>query len=625
MKWYSPFFCLLLFTACTNRSSIRYEHKRDSLWMVANDTILAERVRIEALAEMMELSKAHQDDSDSMLYVVASERYSRRCALEPGRYREWLAEFGKEVRGMGNTRYTSYFEAIYEAADGTPPTQYRLFDRLCREAEAAKDTAYVVYGRLRMAALENEAGDYSGSEETVTAALRYLNPQKNADAPYLESAFDLLGESYLSRDDFKKAMDYFSRALQFSTTFQRRLTHENNVAFTEIRMKDYDRAVRRLAHCLADNETKKYPREQARLLKNLGYAMFRLDPGKGEDQMLEALDIREKNGLVTDLPSSYMDLAEFHQIRRPELSVQYAKKADDVAAELQQIDDRLEALRFLAKQSAGNEALAYYRTLTELDDSIRTQRRKARNEFAHIRYEKSLAERRSERLAQEKTRQKWIAVAWASLAFSLLTVGVFIFYRFRKQRQLEAYQTETRLSRRLHDEVAGDLSKMMAFAETADLANDHNREKLLSGLDTVYGRTRDIAHSNADIATGDGFPGELRELMEVFQGQSQMIIVGFDAVPWTRLSAAKQIVVYRVIQELLTNMRKHSDAELVTLRFGLENRSLSVHYGDNGTQKGTRRPNGLRNVENRIRVVKGRFTFGFEDGKGFRASFTIPL
>ncbi|UMY65281.1 MULTISPECIES: hypothetical protein [unclassified Flavobacterium] len=623
MKWYSPFFCVLFVWACRDRDHAAYEHTRDSLWTVANDTLRPKQQRWASLNRLRALTQQQQDDS--ALFVVASERYAQSYDRDPAQYERWLAEFRSDIRRMNNPRFTSYFNAMYDAGNQSPASVYRLYDRLCRQAEAAHDTAYIVYGRLQMATLENEAGDYSGSEETVTGTLPLLDEKDPADAASFESAYDLLGESYLSRDDLRKALHYFEASLRFATTFDRRLTHENNVAFAHIRLKEYDKAIQRLQRCLHDPKTKRYPREQARLLKNLGYARFCANATQGEADMLAALDLREKNGLSEELASSYMDLAECYQTKNQAQSREFARKAYAVSTRLQRPDDRLEALRFLGRLSSGHEALGYYRTLTKVDDSIRGLRRSARNEFAHIRYEKSRVERKNEQLAQEKRRQKWIGIAWASFALSLLTVGIFLFYRFKKQKQLEAYQAETRLSRRLHDEVAGDLSKMMAFAETADLANDHNREKLLSGLDTVYGRTRDIAHSNADIATGDSFPGELRELMEVFQGQSQMIIVGFDAVPWNRLSAAKQIVVYRVIQELLTNMRKHSDAQLVTLRFGLENRSLSVHYGDNGTQKGTRRPNGLRNVENRIRVVKGRFTFGFEDGKGFRASFTIPL
>ncbi len=623
MKWYSPFFCALFVWACSDRHEVAYERSRDSLWTVANDTVRPKQQRWASLNRLRTLTQRHQDDS--ALFIVASERYAWLYRQDSTRDKQWLAEFRSDIRRMNNPRFTSYFNAIYDAGNQSHSSVYRLFDRLCRQAEAAHDTAYIVFGRLQMAILENEAGDYSGSEETVTGTLPLLDEKDPTDASSFESAYDLLGESYLSRDDLQKALHYFEASLRFATTFDRRLTHENNVAFAHIRLKEYDKAIQRLERCLNDPKTKRYPREQARLRKNLGYARFCANATQGEADMLAALDLREKNGLSDDLSSSYMDLAEFYQTKNQAQSMQYARKAYVVSTSRQHPDDRLEALRFLGRLSSGTEALGYYRTLTKVDDSIRGLRRRARNEFAHIRYEKSRVERKNEQLAQEKRRQKWIGIAWASFALSLLTVGIFLFYRFKKQKQLEAYQTETRLSRRIHDEVAGDLSKMMAFAETANLSDDSNREKLLSGLDTVYGRTRDIAHSNADIATGDAFATDLRELMEAFQGQSQIIVVGFEAVPWARLSAAKQVAVYRAIQELLTNMRKHSDAQFVTLRFGVETGRLSVQYVDNGTQSQTRRPNGLRNVENRIRVVKGRFKFEFEDGKGFRASFTIPL
>jgi len=621
MKWYSPFFCCILLVACTGRTTVDYNRTRDSLWTVANDTVRAERVRIEALTQMLALAKSHHDDS--IRYVVASGRYALSYAGNP---EEALSVFRAEVRQMDNPRYTSYFNAVYDSYSKDAPARYLAYSRMYQMAEQARDTSYMVYGRLQLATLENEAGDYSGCEENVTRALRLLDEKKPADAGSLESAYDLLGESYLSRDDLQKALFYFGKGLRFSTTFERRLTHENNVAFAHIRLKEYQKAIKRLAGCLGHPATQKYPRDRARLLKNIGYARFCANANQGEAEMKEALAIREQQRYASDLPSSYLDLAEFYVGKDRSRSRNYAEQAYKVATTEKQADDRVEALRFLTRVTDGAAALHAYRTLTVLDDSLRTLRRKARNEFAHIRYEKSQVERRNQQLAHEKQRQKWIALAWAAFALAVAAVGSFLVYRFRKQKQIEAYQTETRLSRRIHDEVAGDLSKMMAFAETADLAHEANREKLLSGLDTVYGRTRDIAHANADIATGDGFAANLRELMEVFQGQARIITVGFEAIPWSKLSVPQQVTVYRVVQEMLTNMRKHSDADLVTLRFAVEKRALTVDYIDNGSRKGEETgQNGLRNAENRITAVKGHFTFGFEDGKGFRASFTIPL
>jgi signal transduction histidine kinase len=95
----------------------------------------------------------------------------------------------------------------------------------------------------------------------------------------------------------------------------------------------------------------------------------------------------------------------------------------------------------------------------------------------------------------------------------------------------------------------------------------------------------------------------------------------------TTLESNKKIIVYRVLQELLVNMKKHSRCSLVVITFKKNKNKLQIDYSDNGVgasldKKNSR--NGLQNVENRILSIKGNITFDTNTGKGFKTSLSIP-
>ncbi len=169
----------------------------------------------------------------------------------------------------------------------------------------------------------------------------------------------------------------------------------------------------------------------------------------------------------------------------------------------------------------------------------------------------------------------------------------------------------------------------MSFASVRDLSEEGNKGKLLDDLENIYRRTRSVSNENSLIDTGPHFEKQLKELLSGFNdGKTNVLQQGIDAMGWMDLNEATKVTVYRVIQELLTNMKKHSECNRAIFVFGRVARALEITYSDDGVgmpageQKAR---NGLQNVENRIHALNGTFTFENESGKGFRFSFTIPI
>jgi len=105
-----------------------------------------------------------------------------------------------------------------------------------------------------------------------------------------------------------------------------------------------------------------------------------------------------------------------------------------------------------------------------------------------------------------------------------------------------------------------------------------------------------------------------------------VLLKRYDIEIWKGISSHIKVTVYRVLQELLTNMKKHSNAGLVVVSIERKNKQLFIQYIDNGkgfTEKISK--NGLLNAENRIRAIKGKLTFDTELHKGCKFSINVPV
>jgi signal transduction histidine kinase len=99
-------------------------------------------------------------------------------------------------------------------------------------------------------------------------------------------------------------------------------------------------------------------------------------------------------------------------------------------------------------------------------------------------------------------------------------------------------------------------------------------------------------------------------------------------------SPRAHILLYRIFQEVLTNIGKHSEASQVTISIRRQNGGISFLIADNGkgfniekvtTRDISEKGLGLVTLSERIRMLGGSAHIRSEEGKGTRISFTIPI
>jgi signal transduction histidine kinase len=319
-----------------------------------------------------------------------------------------------------------------------------------------------------------------------------------------------------------------------------------------------------------------------------------------------------------------MHLSEYYQTSESKVAEDFALLAYETSKRVSSPDDQLEALKWLIKNSTPNLAKDYSKSYFKLNESIIASRMKAKNQFAKIKYD-------SKKATQEviKYKNQNLFLVALLLFFLLVVVLLYFLYQSSTKRKLlkSAYQTETRISKRIHDELANDVFNVMTFTQTKDLQNSNNKESLLDTLENIYQKSRDLSKENSNIRTDENFEVDLFHLLQTFSNDQVSVIVQTkNDILWLKLVPEKKIALYRVLQELLINTKKHSQASIVVIAFQNLSKTIQIDYTDNGlgVDITTSKKTGLQNAEIRISAIQGTLTFDTQTNKGFKAKLIIP-
>jgi two-component system sensor histidine kinase UhpB len=95
-----------------------------------------------------------------------------------------------------------------------------------------------------------------------------------------------------------------------------------------------------------------------------------------------------------------------------------------------------------------------------------------------------------------------------------------------------------------------------------------------------------------------------------------------------RLSESQELVVYRIAQEVLTNVARHAKAEHAQLRLGRRQGHAVLIVRDDGCGLETRAAlssHGIRGMRERAMLIGAQLAIGPAPGRGTEVKLTIPL
>lgn len=489
---------------------------------------------------------------------------------------------------------------------------------------------------INMAIIQSNEGDYFGSEKSAIDALTYL---KNVnDSSYLFSTYNALAISSGMRKNYNEEQYWYTKAGDISNDEQQKIVLQSNRAVSYRDAKNYKQSLNLFNEIKDHPQIKKDPLFRARIIDNMAYTKWLQDPKENVlEDYLQALAIRKDIDSKRGMISSYLHLTEYYYLSDNSEATNYAKKMLEQAHHIKSPDDELIALELLIKLNQDKSVKDYAVNYIDLNDSLQSARALSVHQYAKIRFDSDKIREENQNLnlikaekELELERSNKRGIIAISLLGFIIVLAISYHYYMRNKREQDKraiiYQTEVKIAQQLHDELANDLYSTLTLVEASKSTMDTiTQQKLIQNIEHIYSQTRSISRQNNQVDVVN-FATDLNLMLASYQNERTTILSkGLSPYNWVNLTDDKKIILYRVLQELMINMKKHSHSTFVILSFTEKNKGIEIVYKDNGIGLGeikTKRKNGLVNVENRIYSIAGKLTF--ESEKGVKVSIFIP-
>lgn len=215
---------------------------------------------------------------------------------------------------------------------------------------------------------------------------------------------------------------------------------------------------------------------------------------------------------------------------------------------------------------------------------------------------------------------------WWFIVLILLTIGVLIyaFVHYRLQRLLEMERMRTRIAGDLHDEVGSMLSGLAMQAEIMELDHEKSNTARLHRISEISRMT--LSKMRDVVWSIDSRRDQVKDLLDRMRENAEEMLTPKDIIfhfELGELPLEKKLPVdvrqhlFLFYKEAINNIAKHSNGNLVSIRFGqfAEYFELSIH--DNGISPKTTPSSsgfGLQNLEMRARKLGATFLLNKENG-----------
>ncbi|MFA9189576.1 hypothetical protein AAGV33_15710 [Flavobacterium sp. FBOR7N2.3] len=482
-------------------------------------------------------------------------------------------------------------------------------------------------------------GDYAGAESSIVETISIIEKVKSDKQKH--KFHNILAFNYACQGNYDEALYYYKKASTFNVDKRRKLLSILNIGHTYKQKKEYKKAIEILLPLLDEKEIKQNKYYTSGILNDLGYSYFKIGNPNAIKYLNKSLKLNSNMDSTADndydLTANYHNLNQYYSKKDEKKATKYAYLLYQKATEYNNPDDRLLGLSLLIKHNTGEELKKLSLKYIHLNDSITKVRQKAKNYFAKLKYDSKKEKEENQKLKAEKELRQELEknkniITVFTIVILIIILGFIYYYlieKNKKEKLQTAYNTEIRIAKKLHDELANDIFQTINFAETQDLSSTNNTEKLLGNLDSIYLTARNISRENSLIETGNLFEANLKEMIYSFKNHSVNVMInGLDNIDWSSITNFKKITIYRVLQELLVNMKKHSKCNLAIVSFKKQENNLLLNYFDNGigiNLETNIKKNGLQNVENRITAINGNFTFDSKTNKGVKINMIIPI
>jgi len=450
-----------------------------------------------------------------------------------------------------------------------------------------------------------------------------------------------IGNIYNWRYKSDKALNYYQESLKLSKAIKNKRNEALaliNISDSYIQKKDYKRAKETIDKAIEIGDSMGNINTLAHAYRTLCSSYFKQ---KDYDKIIIAanklLDYGQKLSSNEMIDGAYFFLFEAYKGKREfDLTIKYQNLRQDTKTTI----DDISAVRILEKIKIDNHRTKD--SLIHINETLKT-RITHQNEKANL------------------------FLAWG-VSLAVLSIIAFLVYRNIKQKQYKAEQERQdeidekekilkdlelstidamiegqekerhRLAADLHDSVGATLAAAKLqfdyFVKHQNDVEDSEEltKKISTLLENAYVEIRAMAHlKNSGVIAKNGLLPAVEKLAKNASGINGLEFEVQSFGLEQRLDNSLEISIFRIIQELVTNIIKHAKATQGVIHITNHSDNLNIMVEDNGVgfnpkQLSKTKPGmGITSIDKRVESLDGKFTIESEISKGTTVIIDLPL
>ncbi|KAA0991201.1 tetratricopeptide repeat-containing sensor histidine kinase [Dyadobacter aurulentus] len=608
-------------------------------------------------AILKRIQSSKQDTNLVLAYIEYGQFYENENLDSAGKYYLRARDLSKKLRyPTGNFKFITNYTYILNLK-GKFDEALTLNKESLVIAQEMKNQLNIAKSQANIAASYTYLGNF-------TEAVKYYqqsadNLEKIGAKQYLPRLYVNIGSAFEHANLFEKSLTYKQKAVALARQQKDSLQLADlitNIGNTYFNLKRYKEGEINFKEGLviAQNVGSEIFVSQAYIgLCRVNRVLKKLD--KAREYGEKGLGLARKSGnvfLEMESLRALMYVAEEND--QPELSAQYTEQALKIAEENKMTDQLIELYddyaTDLSRQNKHKLAYDYLMKYVLLNDSIQGADVQKQLQELDTKYETAQKEKQIVILENEKQTRNTLIYGLTGGLLVLVVIAVLIYrnivirkriaekevMQLQQEKQLVATNSilkgqeeeRTRVARDLHDGLGGLLSgiKLTLNSVKGNVILPEESAltftRALNQLDGAIGEMRRVAHSMmpealvrfglidalTDFCDGISTSGSLKVTMQHF---------GLEK----RLDSSVEIVLYRIVQELLNNVLKYAEATEVQIQLTRVEGTVSLTVEDNGKgfdlgkleqNKGA----GIRNVQARVDYLNGRLDIQSAPGEG---------
>ena len=503
-------------------------------------------------------------------------------------------------------------------------------------------------------------------EEALKLLLEGIDELNNLELSNFKITYKkLVGEIFRNSKDYRRAKDYFKRALVDSERINDTLNILDlnyHIGYSYQKLSEIDSSIFYYDKVISFPVSNSTGAIISKTFNNLsGIAVLGEDLELAEEFGNKSLEIRIEQKDTLGMVNALVNLSGIKYQNEDYINAEqdYLSALNSIKALKTNRAHGLKAIILLnlaysnEMQADFRDAYYYLEKATNLNDSLAEANRVQNISEIEAKYnvEKQAAETEREKRKRAQAQALFYGTALAFLA--LLALGYIFYrnYRLKQQAKLDQVENESQtkiinatidakekerkaIAETLHDSVSALLSSANLHLQATKAQLKQKSPQEITKAQTIVNeasvKIRDLSHELiSSVLLKFGLAFAVHDMCQKYSNSELTLHSDDDGIK--RYHQDFEIKIHNIIEELINNILKHSKASNATIMLAhKENDMLSVRISDDGVGFNPRQVRGkdglgLSHIEARIKVMKGVFNIISSKDNGTNIFILVPI